>query len=109
MKKNNFLIKFWNGDISLPIMWWVFGVLGSLLLRFICVYVGEIIDGSDGAIKLLLFLWIPYLSLVFVCIWKSADKFKGNKKWIPISKGLISISYLGLFLYLVVFLLLINE
>ena len=88
IKKNNkkfkfdlkkFMIDFYNGKLSLPMSFWVFGFLGSAII---------------GAISLLFFksmivgrlFAVPWQIYTLIGIWGSADNYKGLKVFSILAK-----------------------
>jgi predicted branched-subunit amino acid permease len=79
----NFFIKFWNGDLSLPMSYWLVGIVFGIIVGFtIGLFVG-FSDMPEFAIDVLL---IPWFIFIFVGIWRSSDKYKGAKFWAILAK-----------------------
>ena len=91
-QNTNFFIKFWNGDLSLPMSYWGVGIgIGIVFALSVGIFIG-LLGMSDDA------MWgfiIPFQIYTVVGTWRSADKYKGKKIWpilakISIALGVIS-------------------
>ena len=84
----NFIKKFWEGNVSMVISFWVFNVL-----------IEQIIIGLLAiifALPLMLFMWVPYKIWAVVGVWRSAAKYKGKPIWPGLAKIYIVVT-LGFF------------
>ena len=96
----NIIKKFWNGDVSLIISYWVFGVILSwpvgFLIGFIVAFLSMLIklpeNMIDPLINICLIGWLSYIS---VGIWRSANKYTGSKGWAIAAKVLLVIGVLS--------------
>tara|TARA_B100001964_G_C13671694_1_gene353606 strand:+ start:101 stop:421 length:321 start_codon:yes stop_codon:yes gene_type:complete len=87
-KNMNFIKKFWEGNVSMVISFWVFNVL-----------IEQIIIGLLAiifAFPLMLFMWVPYKIWAVVGVWRSAAKYKGKPIWPGLAKIYIVVT-LGFF------------
>ena len=79
----NFFVKFWNGDLSLPMSYWGVGIgIGIIFSLSVGILIG-LIGMSDDA------MWgffIPFQIYTVVGTWRSADKYKGKKIWPILAK-----------------------
>ena len=77
----NFIKKFWEGNISMVISFWVFNVLiGQIIIGLLAIIV---------AFPLMLFMWVPYKIWAVVGVWRSAAKYKGKPIWSGLAKTYI--------------------
>ena len=82
-KKENFFVRFWNGQLSLPMSYWGVGVgLGIAFGLIIGIFIGMMGMSEDTMWGFL----IPFQIYTVVGIWRSADKHKGSKFWAVIAK-----------------------
>ena len=82
-KNKNFFVKFWNGELSLPMSYWGVGVGIGILYGGLAGIFTVIAGLSDDA------LWgfiIPFQIYTVVGIWRSSDKYKGPKFWAILAK-----------------------
>ena len=81
--KDNFFVRFWNGDLSLPMSYWGVGVGIGIIFGFLVgaftISVGMSEDAMWG-------FFIPFQIYTVVGIWRSADKYKGTKFWAILAK-----------------------
>ena len=79
----NFFVRFWNGDLSLPMSYWVvgvgFGVAYGFLVGLFTISAGMSEDAIWGFL-------IPFQIYTVVGIWRSANKYKGAKFWAILAK-----------------------
>ena len=76
--KKNYFANFWNGELSLLVSYWVFGVLISILIGL-----PETIWGI---------LILPWTLFWAVGCWRSSDKYKGLTLWSVLAKISIVLS-----------------
>ena len=85
------LRRLWEGEISLPVTYWVFGFLGNAVLN--ATYVGaSLIAPELGA--LLLFPLLGYWYLMAVAIWRSAGNYEGPAVWAMLARGVVLLGVL---------------
>ena len=82
-KNKNFFVRFWNGDLSLPMSYWGVGVGIGIIFGFLVgaftIAVGMSEDAMWG-------FFIPFQIYTVVGIWRSADKYRGTKFWAILAK-----------------------
>ena len=82
-QNENFFVRFWNGDLSLPMSYWGVGVgIGLVFGLLIGVFTGATGMSEDAMWGFL----IPFQIYTVVGIWRSADKYKGAKFWAILAK-----------------------
>ncbi len=85
--------RLWRGDYSLPLTYWVFGVVGNVGLS---IPMNLISPDSDPLIFYsLLTLVFVYSILVSVGIWRSATKYQGLSLWKYLSKFVAILSFIS--------------
>ena len=80
---SNFFVKFWNGDLSLPMSYWLVGVVFSFVVGFV---IGIIVISSGLHEDAMFGFLIPWYVYTAVGIWRSSDKYKGPKFWAILAK-----------------------
>ena len=82
-QKENFFVRFWNGDLSLPMSYWGvcvgIGIIFGFLVGAFTIAVGMSEDAMWG-------FFIPFQIYTVVGIWRSADKYRGTKFWAILAK-----------------------
>ena len=82
-QKEIFFVRFWNGDLSLPMSYWGVGVGIGIIFGFLVgaftIAVGMSEDAMWG-------FFIPFQIYTVVGIWRSADKYRGTKFWAILAK-----------------------
>jgi len=82
-QNKNFFIKFWNGDLSLPMSYWGVGIgIGIVFGLSIGILIGLLGMSEDAMWGFL----IPFQIYTVVGIWRSSDKYKGKKIWAVLAK-----------------------
>ena len=79
----NFFAKFWNGDLSLPMSYWLVGVVFSVVVGFV---IGAIVIAAGLHEDAMFGFLIPWYIYTTVGIWRSSDKYKGPKFWAILAK-----------------------
>ena len=93
-KNKNFFVKFWNGELSLPMSYWGVGFGIGILYGGLAGIFTVIVGLSDDA------LWgfiIPFQIYTVVGIWRSSDKYKGPKFWAILAKIAVVIGIISNF------------
>ena len=80
LMKNNFLARFWRGDIKLWISYWLCGVLLQYIVLATEIYVSLKFNIPQGI--------IAYAYAMFWCVgtWRAAKKYTGKPRWAELSK-----------------------
>ena len=81
-KNKNFFVKFWNGELSLPMSYWGVGVGIGILYGGLAGIFTVIAGLSDDAV---------------VGIWRSSNNYKGPKFWAVLAKILIVLGVISNF------------
>jgi len=64
--------KFFEGKLSLPMSFWVFGFIGSVVMGF----VGMIITQDMGMTRVVA---LPWHIFMVIGVWRSSNNYKGTK------------------------------
>ena len=91
-KNKNFFIKFWDGELSLPMSYWGVGLGIGILYGGIAGIFIVLAGLSDDA------LWgfiIPFQIYAVVGIWRSSNNYKGPKFWSVLTKIAVVIGILS--------------
>lgn len=88
-----FFTRLFRGDISLPITYWVFGVLiGNVAFQIILKVIEfkyiDIATSQVGSWAVIAFYWlaIGYSIFMLIAIWRSAGKYKGKAVWAGLAR-----------------------
>lgn len=95
--KHNVFIRMFRGELSLPVSYWVFGVLGGVIWNFIFNFTIGLFEerhqvavnfirsyGMTGYKMLFSFMFtfcLFYFSTVYVGQWRCAERYGGKKVW----------------------------
>lgn len=108
VKEKNFITRLFNGDISLAVTYWIFGVIiGNIILGMLCSLIDakyfELIP-KVGILPINIFLLIGlvYNIFILIAIYRSAVKYKGNKIWSILARILVIINTIFIISILVV-------
>lgn len=80
----NFIIRLWNGNVGLAMSYWVYGVVAGFIWG-IALGLLQPVPGS-GSAKLFLASMAAYFVVVYVGIWRAANKYQGEKAWATLAK-----------------------
>lgn len=83
----NFIFTMWNGDAGLPKTYWVYGIAMGFFFGFSLLALKPI-PGS-GTAKFLLTLVMVYYTVVYVGIWRAANKYQGKTAWAKMAKSAV--------------------
>ena len=108
VKEKNFITRLFNGDISLAVTYWIFGVIiGNIIFGMLCSLIDakyfELIP-KVGILPINIFLLIGlvYNIFILIAIYRSAVKYKGNKIWSILARILVIINTIFIISILVV-------
>ena len=87
--KKNYFNKFWDGELSLPVSYWLFGVVYSFLVAFSIIILAMLMGFPESAWGILILPWTIFWA---VGCWRSCYSYKGNKVWPILAKISIVIS-----------------
>jgi hypothetical protein len=98
-QKAGFILRLFRGDVSLPITYWVFGILiGNVVFRFII----KIVERNNFEISPpKMNLWLIFALYCFaaiygifmlISIWRSAGKYKGRVVWAYLARIAVLVS-----------------
>ena len=91
-KNENFFVRFWKGDLSLPMSYWGVGVgINIVIGLLIGLFVGAAGMSEDA-------IWgyiIPFQIYTVVGIWRSANKYNGTKYWAILAKVAVVLGILS--------------
>ena len=91
-KNENFFVRFWNGDLSLPMSYWGVGVgIGIVIGLLIGIFIGAAGMSEDAIWGFL----IPFQIYTVVGIWRSANKYDGTKYWAILAKVAVVLGILS--------------
>ena len=76
--------KFFEGKLSLPISFWVFGFIGSGVMGL----VGMILTQDMGMTRLVA---LPWHIFILIGVWRSSNNYKGSKIFSILAKIMLVI------------------
>ena len=76
--------KFFEGKLSLPMSFWVFGFIGSVVMGF----VGMIITQDMGMTRVVA---LPWHIFMVIGVWRSSNNYKGSKVFSILAKIMLVI------------------
>ncbi len=103
------IVKLWRGEYGLAKTWWLFGVLGTVLLNMISgplnVVVSEI--SMSGILGIVLTLAAVLLAVIGVCygivvsvgVIRAAQAYRGNRIWSWLAVGITALAWIGAITY----------
>jgi len=101
--KVNFVARLFNGDISLPVTYWVFVVLiGNFAFQIVNKIIEfnytDIITTQTGSWSVMAFYWVAigYTIFMLIATWRSAGKFQGNAIWGRVARFVVVLGTLVL-------------
>lgn len=83
------LKKVWEGNERLVLTFWLWGVVGGFIVRFVVFLLLGSMPVLAGIIVL------PYQVFIWVGVWRSSDNYKGANIWALLAKILVVLGVLG--------------
>ena len=83
-REGNFFLRLWRGHAGLATSYWVFGVLGG----FFWGIAFNMFDSPNARIGTYFLLagMCGYYTVVYVGIWRAAERYAGKKIWAVLAK-----------------------
>lgn len=100
----NFISKHWNGGFSLPVSYWVIGVLVNVLIVVLSKIAKYGIENSTSTVELGGYILALYIAMIVLLVWQTVGLFRsanfhpqngGSEVWAIIAKILVSIGVLN--------------
>ncbi len=94
----SFLRRLWAGDIALPDAFWIWAVLGGLIVNLITSGLFLAFMMSERPLLAVLFGYgvsLPYNFIATVGVWRSADHFDGDRR---IAEAMRLVTVIGMIL-----------
>ncbi len=85
----NHLRRLWRGELPLQAAFWNWAVLGGLIINLASSAAFLLLMTADQLIGALIVgygLSLPYNILVSVGVWRSADRYDGDRRWADLAK-----------------------
>jgi hypothetical protein len=102
VKKDNFIVRLFKGDVPLPITYWIFGILiggvgARILLAGIEFNYSQLAMDKNGLFLIQSAYWIiiAYSTFILISIWRSAGKYKGSSIWSGLAIGAVILNALS--------------
>lgn len=98
----SFLKRLVSGDQPLQIVFWVYGMFGGGVLFWILLdiqnkYNDIVVDaGRARLFAAIVVLVISYIVIISICIWRSANKYKGLDAYGRLAKGALCFAIAGM-------------
>ncbi|MCG8542881.1 MAG: hypothetical protein MJE12_01600 [Alphaproteobacteria bacterium] len=81
--------RLWHGEIPLPDAFWNWAVIGGLLVNIASSILFLYLVTADRPVAALIVGYapsIPYNVLVTVAVWRSAERYEGERKWADLAR-----------------------
>lgn len=98
VKEKNFITRLFNGDISLAVTYWIFGVIignvifGTLYSVIESKYIEIVSKIGTLPINIFIIITLAYNIFILIAIYRSAVKYNGNKIWSILARILVIIN-----------------
>lgn len=83
--------KFITGELGLAKTYWIFGVLGSFIIKMFVM----LMSMKSVGLSVMVFVAIIYSIIIWIAIWNSADKYKGFQLWPILAKTFVVLGVLS--------------
>lgn len=85
LASHNLLSRLWNGEISLPVTYWIWGVVGNRV-----TFAAVLVAGDSFASPLFMVgvvaCYLAYFVVTAVAIWRSSARYRGPRIWADLSR-----------------------
>ena len=81
--QKNYFNRFWDGELSLPVSYWLFGVVYSIIVGILVVLLALMMGFPESAWGILILPWTIFWS---VGCWRSCKNYKGSSVWPILAK-----------------------
>ena len=95
ISSKGFIKQLIDGDFSLAKTYWLYGVVGSIVMNLLMIF--PIISGSMPLLVSALLISIAYAIIVLTGIWNSAGKYTGSMLWSVLAKIIVILNGTYLF------------
>ena len=99
----NWFVRYWKGQVSLPISYWVVGIGVNILIVFLSLLTERAIESAQTHIHLSLYILALYLTTFIIITWQSVGLYRtaslhpyrgGSLGWAIVAKIML---FVGLF------------
>lgn len=91
--RRGYLVRLWKGAVSLPVAYWVWGMVGNAAWN---ILIGLASQTDRSALVLsVAALSILYYVFVFVAVWRSAGRYRGNRIWADLARVSLALGLIG--------------
>ena len=83
------LRRLWRGELPLADAFWSWAVLGGLAVNLTTTVLFLILLWADHRIAAFVVgygLSVPYNVLAVVCVWRSAERYTGDRRWADLAR-----------------------
>ena len=85
-------MRIWNGNAGLAMTYWVYGVVAGFLWGMALTALQP--EPGSGVARILLALMAAYFIVIYVGIWRAANKYHGRRAWVSLAKFAVVIGAL---------------
>ncbi|MBN7819005.1 hypothetical protein [Bowmanella yangjiangensis] len=94
----NWFIRYWKGQVSLPVSYWVVGIATTLFVFGLSAFVQMLIGDADGQWQLGVYLLLLFTTLILLVVWQSVGVYRsaskhpqrgGSEVWAAIAKIMV--------------------
>lgn len=86
MKK---VCRLWKGELALQSAFWTWAVFGGLVINAVSSALFLVLIANDRLILALIFGYafsLPYNFAVLVGVWRSAERYPGERRWADLAR-----------------------
>ena len=82
--RRGYMVRLWKGAVSLPVAYWAWGVVGNGAWN-ILIELASPTDNSALVLSLAALSMLYYV-FIFVAVWRSAGRYRGNRIWADLAR-----------------------
>jgi hypothetical protein len=88
-RRSTLLRRLWAGEVPLQTAFWDYAVIGGLIVNLTTSLLFLMLVAADlpfAALFVGYALSVPYNIFVLVAVWRSADRYEGERKWADLAR-----------------------
>ena len=100
----NFIVRYWRGQVSLPISYWVMGIIANILVYAVSSVAEKLIESASHPVEIGAYVLSLYISIISLVIWQAVGVFRsagfhplrgGSKGWAVAARAMVVVGVLG--------------
>ena len=98
----NYFLRHWRGELSLPLSYWLNGILGTIVVTVLVLSFASALEDSENSFSFLIY-WLASIAVVtsvtawqLVGVWRSAERYEGLAVWSALARLMVIVGFMNL-------------